>query len=525
MEKSIRTVTLKLYRPSKLKRSIIDEAMLNYTKAYQYLLDKARTQIDDIRANYVDKFGKYNGQSVIKWMNKEIDKELNRFGIEPFKDSIKIDFSGNLAEYLNSEIKSCNTVYPCAYISPEEEERRYKYIMQQVYDRKGYSEDLEKRIDRLVIKAHSLRPIYFCRYASNRNYSILYDEERDRYYAKIYLVNSKNENRKKPDKIYKRKLFYIDKDKKSFFERGNRRTFLLFPLCFGKWQENFLKEAANNPEIIKSARLIKRSEEYYLAVNIVKEIPRPIEAINYMGISRGIDNSIYYSVVDAEGSIVTTGAINENNKYKLANNLVQIAGINKCRVIMERLADKGDKLSWKDDNGRSCLPVMDRIEYNCLVNILSYKIPYSGLPNLVRVSSTNIFYCCPNCGINSRVNRFSNKIFMCTSCGTTMDIEKAGSINLAKRLLKYNNDTVKIQVETTEKGVKFTNRDLEFEFYPSNPYNCADEFREEINYVVERFYSNIKAEVKKKNYKKKLSIIKKIESNRRKEIFELVSIS
>ena len=100
------------------------------------------------------------------------------------------------------------------------------------------------------------------------------------------------------------------------------------------------------------------------------------------------------------------------------------------------------------------------------------------------------------------------------------DIDKTGSLNLARKLIKYSNDKIKIIVEDTQNGVKFINTDLEFEFYPQNPYDCIDEFNIEIDKLIKSFYDNINIESKNINFMKKLSMIKKIEKNRKS--FELI---
>lgn len=525
MKKCMRTIVLKLYKPGRGKRTIIDEAMQNYAKAYQFLLDRAQIDLDNIRLHYADKSGRYKASYIGNWIDKDIDKKLNEYSIEPFKDSIKIDFSGAIAEYLNIISKGNFSSYPSAYLTCEEVEMQYNRLMYSAIESINYPAKLENKIVKLLTKNEKLRPLFFCRNATNRNYSLLYDERKDRYYAKIYLLNSLSQSRKKPIEDFNNELVYINKNKETFLERGCKRTFLMFPLAFGKWQEKFLKEAIENTGIIKTARLIKRNDEYFLAINIVKDRPALIEIENYMGISRGIDNAISYSIVDKAGNPICSGSYNDDNKHKIVNDLVIIALKYKCRVIMEKLIDKGDNLKWVNKSGKSYMPAMDCIEYNNMVNILKYKLPDSGLPSLVRVSSINIFYSCPTCGVSSKVNRFSSKILMCTSCGTTMDIEKVGSLNLAKRLIKYNKDTVKIIVETTLEGIKFTNKDLNFVYFPSNPYDCADEFKKEIDNTIKTFYDNIESESMDENFKKKFSIIKKIESSMHSEIFELISIS
>lgn len=79
---------------------------------------------------------------------------------------------------------------------------------------------------------------------------------------------------------------------------------------------------------------------------------------------------------------------------------------------------------------------------------------------------------------------------------------------------------MKIIVEHTNKGVKFTNKELAMEYYPTNPFDCIDEFMEVIDKIIKEFYNNIDKNRKQADFKRRLSLIKKIEVN--KNIFELI---
>ena len=94
MNRSVKTITLKLHNIGRDKKNIIDEAMTNYSKAFQYLLDAAACEIEDIRNRYKDSNGKYRAFNVKAWIDKELNEKLSSFSIEPFKDSLKIDFKG-----------------------------------------------------------------------------------------------------------------------------------------------------------------------------------------------------------------------------------------------------------------------------------------------------------------------------------------------------------------------------------------------------------------------------------------------
>ena len=526
---SMSTIILKLYKPSLRKRIIIDEAMENYSKAFQYLLDKAENEIDIIKEKYVSVTGACRASYLTKWIDGDLLKELNKFSIEPFKDSIKIDFAATLAGYFNLKYKDNSVKYPSAYITNEVLEKEYDGIMEDGADYKS-TYILEDKINKIISKSYKHRALFFCRYSTIRNYSLLYNCENDRYYAKIYLMNVKDEKRKKLGANSCKTLFYISKNKEKFIEALNKKCFILFPLSFGKYQEQFLKVAISNPKTIKTARLTKYKNEYFLHINISKERPQPVKIINYMGVSRGIENALNCAIVDSTGNPICTSfekkeknEIYLNKIHEMANSIVNLARENQCQVIMERLVDKGDGLIWKDKQGVSYFPIVNMRKYNKLCFILNYKLPDNGLPPLIKVSGVNIFYTCPSCGVNSKENRFSSEILICTNCGKTVDIEKSGCFNLARKLIKYKNDKIKINTENSRFGLKLTNKDLDFEYYPENPFDCAEEFKGKMNIIAKNFNDNINIESKKANFKKKLSFIRKIEAC--KDIFEIIEIN
>lgn len=523
---------LKLYKPGKNKKIILDEAMLNYTRAFQYLLDKAEEDLSLIIDDCKSIKEQYRVTYVKKWINANYDKDLNRFFIEPFKDSIKIDFAATFCRYLNLKIKGNDLSYPSAYISGLMLEKQYDEIMKNCIEDEVTSSTIEYNISNLLSKTEKFRPIFFCRYSSKRNYSLLYDEHNDKYYAKVYLMNVKNDKRVESKTYLNSSLTYINQNYEVFNEKISKRCYLVFPLSFGKWQEGYLKQALKNPEILKTARLIKKKNEYYLAISIVKEVPALPKPANYMGVSRGVGSLVNYCIIDEGENVVSQGALKtdsdsmpdnipDNKIYEISNSLTEIAYKNKCQVIMEKLVDKGDGLNWEDKDGRTSVPALSYFKYNQLLNIMNYKIIGLGLPEVIRVSPIDIFYACPNCGNHSKSNRFSKDLLICTACGTTMDIEKAGSFNLARKLIKYSKDTIKIRVEETHKGVRFINKEIDLEYYPENPYDCMDEFMKELDKIIKNFYVNIEEESKKPNYRKKLSLIKKLESN--KNVFEVIN--
>lgn len=512
------TIKLKLYKPSKRKREIIDETMKNYSLAYQYLLDRAYEDIKRIERDFKDGRGSYSTMSVIKWIDKDICKELNRFSIEPFKDALKMEFASTLVGYLKLKQSKGRVCYPCAYISDEKLERMYSDIEKDFLENKKDFSYYEAEIEK-ILKKNKLKPLFFGRYDKNRNYCLLYDEKADRYFAKLYLLNVKSQKRKRINVSDERNLKYIFKDFETVEDRRRKECFLIFPLSFGKYQEEYLKQALKDPSILKVARLVKENGEYYLLITLDIKMPDRIETLNFMGVSRGIDNDIYYTISDNEGCELESGSISRDNIHCIANYIVERAYENKCQVIMHKNFNMGDKLKWVEGE-KQVMPRLSPREYNKLCSILNYKLLEKGLPPPVKVSCKGIYTTCPSCLSNTIKNRFSEKLYICVYCGYADNIEHVGSLNTSRRLIKYRHDKIKIKVVKNNGILRFVNKDLNLNFVPQNPYNCKEEFLEHLKLLIKEFYST--NSVSDKNYKKRYSLIKKIESS--KDIFEQIQI-
>lgn len=493
----LRTITLKLHKPGKGKRKILDNAIARYNEAFRFLLGKACENPEEFRGGPGVKSGKYAALVLSKRIGKDTLAELNQFDVQPFKDSLKIDFGMTLAGYFKMRQARPETGFP-ASAAP--------------------------------------RPVYFCRYDARRCYSLLYDKDKDRFYAKLYLTNRRNARELTEGAGESGRLVYIGGKGgggESAEDRKKKETFIIVPLSFGRWQERILKEAVGNPECLRTARLYKRKDEYYLAVSIDAGDAESIGTVNYMGVSRGLRNKLNYTIVDKKGTPLTSGeispgggtAISENGGpagslgngpgalngmhdrhsikgrhnakahntqnriptnllHTAANRIAEIAAAYKAAVIVQNLTEKGDGLTRivnaAGADGPLCGPIYRIKDYNRLVSILEYKLPGKGLPKPVKVSSVDIYTTCRECGRNSKSNEVMNNMFICTTCGAAMDIEKLGSLNLAGKLISYSDSPIKIKVDRTRRGVMFSNKILGLKCCCDTPENGPEALRREL---------------------------------------------
>ena len=215
--------------------------------------------------------------------------------------------------------------------------------------------------------------------------------------------------------------------------------------------------------------------------------------------------SVFGTLGDSSGDALSDGAL-----HALANQIVTLAGRYNAQVITCSLVGRSDRLYWSEYRDTGLHPLMSCAEYNRLCAILAYKLPLAGLPRPVTVSPNGIFYSCPNCYKNSRKNRFSGNLFICTVCGKGYDIEELGSYNLSTRLLNYRRSPIVFTVRRSGGCVLIENADLGAAFRLPAEDPPIEQFFDEL-YRALRTSGAISFEgLSARQYKKRLSLVKKL---------------
>lgn len=502
----LRTITLKLHKPGKNKRKVLDDAILNYNKAYRHLLERAHGELGEIREIGTDENGAFSSYALSRWMGGKFGQELDQYNVQPFKDSLKLELGTALESYFKLEASGRQVGFPKVQGLEDGDRNRDS-------GDEGHDGPCCADFDRL-------RPVYFCRYDTKRSYSLLYDREKDRYFAKLYLMNAANAKEVSSNGPGGR-LEYIHRKAEPFEFNRKKATFIIVPLSFGKRQEQILKTARDKPETLRTARLSKKKGSYYLSVSIDTgeiELKKPV---TFLGVARGLKNRLNYAVAGPRGELLEEGAVLYrqygsakkrvvlNELHEAANSIVRLALGHNSQVIVENLADRSDRLSWRDSGGNVYRPQYGPFSYNRMVKLLEYKLQEKGLPAPVRVSSAGIFYTCPKCGRNSRQNRLDRDMFICTDCGTATSVESLGSINLSGKLLNYKKSTIKIKVRRTPEGAWFINDMLGLKLFVSHGRRQREVLLEELMRIASGFLEEGKV-LSRRNFGKKAGIIKKI---------------
>lgn len=450
-----KTLMLKIYKPSKKKREIMLSAAERYAKALQQLLDHYREKIDALAG--LD--GNITRTMLLNMIEKEILKELNLLEVQPFKDSLKIEFAALAMNYIVQHRKSARARYP------------------RVYNPTGNG----------TPEGNGLHPLYFGRYDTGRDFCLLTDRSTGRFYAKLYLLNAKNKMNDNSGQG-RLQLRYISSGPEEYLRPTESRRFLILPLAFGKHQLRDLNRVLQNPKLVRTARLKIIGNDYYLLVNVACEPAKQENITNLMGISRCTDGGLHYTVCDNGGRQLESGLIPAEppecqKPYLFAKKIVGVCRKYLPQVILEANGGKNDKLLLRNVGGTTPLT---NSEYSRLVKILAYKLSELGLATPVLLSANRLFTTCPECQITNQKSRISSGLFVCVECGYASEVNALGSLNLIRRLKSYQNDCVPFELTRNEDTLVFQNRILGFECPLTTNTENYDEFFHELSLYLSR---------------------------------------
>lgn len=497
-----KTLTLQLYKPSRHKRELLDAALLHYSEALQALLDCCREKVQAL----AESDAPVSRQEILGLIDKGTAKSLNEYQVQPFKDSLKIEFAAIAASYIAQIRSNRNAGYPSAFL----DSTRYRFIISDgiaQLDRgvinRGKLDAICRKAVLRVEKSHSL---YFGRYAMERDYCLLYDEFKDRFYAKIYLVN-RSEAIQSENWTSGLSLKYVFPNTPAMLNQAGKKRYIILPLAFGKWQYTDLKNALKNPKILHSARLVKKDDKYYLTISMECGAASIHKTATTMGISRNNLEGLNYAVCAADGTVRKKGRISVQTCqsqiiYGLSKKIVKMAADNRSQVILEAKGGKNDRMCAAVEADDCCLSAA---QYSLLADVLKYRLPEKRLPPPIEVSANSLFATCPECGCRTQRNWVSDELFVCIKCGYASETEWIGCENLAKRLIKYRSDKIPIMVLKDKENFLFYNKIIGFEF--KLPVNTTDfsEMYETLHQFVQSIEGKLGDDLKKHAVWKKLT--------------------
>ena len=484
----IKTVKVKLHNPSRHKRAILDRVFLRWTLAADVTLRWAQEHLnafDDCKGRR----GGYRANRIATALRQRVRPKIKRFGLHhSLEESLWHDISYALASYFERLKQDSNTSFPTIYRAkpnPARYEAALKTLASLEQGSKGAEEPGSRRTEEqegreareispaplhpstlaqlqaeLLAAAGEVdfraRPIYFCHTDAvprRRGYSILYDEEQDRYLALLYLLPiTASKHHRKPLTVRK-PLLALNRHEEYLVETGRAVGALLFPLEMGSWQERvFFDLARQDPMAIRTAYLTREVNrqgqvEYYLAIAVEFPQAEPVETVNYLAVHHTLQGEISALVTDPEGSVLhyeqmagpleLQDAFRQRRAWKrrgkrtphrvarertkhhyhaASKRVVVLAVEHRARVGVEDLTYRRTKTGRKATNRKLFGAPLGR-----LTALLSYKLPLAGLPPPLEVRGISPREC-HRCGKDSRekTKRADGRI-TCPLCGLEMD--------------------------------------------------------------------------------------------------------
>jgi putative transposase len=497
----IKTLVLKLHNPSAHKRAILDDALTRYALAFEYALRQLEPLPEDMRSRPVSRL------EIMRLFTRDMLERLNELGVQPFKDALKMDAAITLTSYLGRLRAGKKASWPTSRLEDSDFEQRFDALCASFKNVR----DFRHAYDKLLKKHRFTRPLPFYRYDALRDYCLLYDEKTGRFYAKLYLLGAKSPLRRSPSgEPDQARLRYVGLGGRALENDLRPRRYIIVPLDFGKWQEEYLKTALNAPDRLKTALLVPKDGEYYLHVKLACPAPEPLETRSFMGVTRSLKGYLCVSVHENEYTELYSGHLFSPRDaldprpagkallHALANEVVKLALQFKSQIIVYNLGQKKDMLDAHD-----AVPLLNMGKYNQLAALIAYKAELAGLPRPVTVSPTHVFNTCPVCRHTSRKNRMNPELFLCTSCGYIRDVEELGSRNLALKLHTYKSNKVVFRASVSEDQVRFSHPILDFCFDSIHDAYARDRF-------FQRLAEYVQAEQHHPHPKKQTSILKKL---------------
>lgn len=494
-----RTASLKLHHPSRRKREVLEHALTEYTLAYQALLEWARENQEQLEAG-----GKYeNRRGDLVWSGRNLAGVLRQAGIKPnvhssLCDALYNDVSENLLSYY-----ALQEDYEERLVRYEERKAEYEQAgdadrLKKLKEPAGPSwpisrdpspgafsdaldgvGEIDDRVDETEWRrrqSHLTRlqrgrymPLFFSRpdgVPKNRNFSLLADDERGKYYALLFLLPHGHELGQPIDTFsnLRRVGWPAGQDPADYTPphlnlSPRARSAILCPLKMGRWHvEEFFDHPYAN---VRTAYLFERSGDYFLNVAFEFTVPA-IEPETVIGVDRGLAQLGALVVLDFEGNELyremwsgeeflafqwerkkeirrlqkrgkdVTGEravrrLSDHTTHEISRRIADLALEYKAQVVLENLRGF--------DRRKEKFYRLRAAPYQTIAQKLDYKLPMRGLPTPALVSPAYTSLMCSRCAFQDKGNRPDQATFVCGSCGHTDHADLNAAINIALRWL------------------------------------------------------------------------------------------
>jgi len=470
------TTQLKIHNPSRRKRAILASTMRVYTLAYKRLLDLAKEKETEIESvcRYKDTV---SAKLIAGYLSRLFKPHAHLFPMHTsLKDSLFEDVAQTLAGYfeLKERAEQDKDVsapsWPQAPDLGKDESMllgEYGSLLDNL--REAETTDEVHRIEmqiRRTLKVQKPVPPLFARPDGNvrcRNFGLYYEPKTDTFWVRLFLLDG-HDPRRRPLKGHKRCLLAVHDETPEADFSSRPASHLLLPLECGTWQrEKFLRPALENPRMVRTARLCRKGDDFYLHVTFEYPCPPPVQPRTVLALVVDRRPLVEVSVTDLEGTEITQAVVpgdmwwreqrrqrevrreiqrrgkncdfsfkgvNDNIMHLVANEIVDLAQTYKSQVVIldsrpsvappQTVARKREAMNY----------VLHRRPYGRLRQLLEYKLPLAGLPEPKTVYPwQGMLKECVVCGRSAAENGA-----VC-ACGHRVDFTQERALKVARKWL------------------------------------------------------------------------------------------
>lgn len=436
------TCKFKVHNPSQAKRKQLDLVMEEYTNVFRETLAYCQNNIEAIRegGKLVLQSGKekYNDKkiaSLIKPKSPILSSNVN--------DAMSTDIGRVMASYLAlADGDKQEAGFPVQRLAEEYSEALVDLCLN------GCDLEQEKLLTAKMMTSRKVkfRPIPFIR---SRDFSML--SKGEQYFILLPIFAAKDR-----EQVMYSDLFDIGQAKPF---KKKAKTCILLPIKLGSWQyHKFILPMAEGFIFPKEAKLSKVENEYFVDVAFEFEDEPQYEPETYLGVDRGINKTVAWGLVDAEGKVLNVGSFDDELRQIRVRAAKRVQG----------KARRGGKISKKDYRQKELDGIMHRIansllalakEHQAMIvlegldgkfqvhgkfnksafikleKIIRYKGKMMGVPvRSVWAAHTSLI--CIHCGAvgNAKEDRSKDRsTFTCPECGKVEDADEMAGINIARR--------------------------------------------------------------------------------------------
>lgn len=448
----ISTVVLRLHRPSRRKQMLLQQCFEHYAEGIQCVIDRLKPEIERLASQRLCP----PLTALSRLMTPADLRGLKPLGLEPLADGLRMDLAMLLLNYLAHVRNGQPASLPVIRRSPDAWAAEAEDLIAAGTEGRLSRRRLRLQLERTLATVGRSKSIYFGRHAATRDFCLLYQPDTGRFFVKLHLMNRQaarawsaagpavSEPQPTGQSGRRAPLFHMTDGHPPMAPARPGDRFIVLPLDMGRRQYQQLMQAWQDPAMIRTARLCRSKGEFDLHVQLRQRLPDTRQAKFLLGLVRSHTATAAYALCRPDGQPISEGDF-DGSPQVVAAAICQMARQTAAQVIMPDLSRRDGRQRQdglfradpRDPAGEPFAAVCSRLQWQSLASLLDRQLPQAGLPRPIAVSPFHLYQTCPACHSRRKDNRLRDSLLVCTACGHSQDVARAGSLNVVRKFLRY----------------------------------------------------------------------------------------